>query len=285
MKSPEYDYEWERRAMSSGRMPVRDGELFFDDTGAGHPLVLLHEATLDHRMWDAQVDVFVRAGYRVIRYDARGHGNSSTPAAEFSACDDLADLLTGLDISRASLVGLSFGARTAVDFAITHPDAVEMLVLANPRVSGMKIEDPATVEALQHQAAAAQTRDADGYVEQFIRAWVDGPNRTPDQIDENVRRRCALMAMDVLKQHSSASGAIREVDAIDRLDELAAPLLVLVGDLDSSDIHAVAGRIEEQARFAASAVIPGSGHLMSMEQPAAFNAAVVTFLERAQLVR
>jgi 3-oxoadipate enol-lactonase len=267
------------RAMTSGRVPVRDGELFFDERGAGHPLVLLHGGSLDHRMWDGQVGPFVRAGYRVIRYDARGHGQSSTPKSDFAAYDDLAQLLAGLDIARASLVGLSYGARTAVDFA------VEMMVLASPGVSGMQFTDPAILALMQHQAEAAQARDAAAYVEYFLRAWVDGPHRGPDAVDPEVRERCRQMARGVVDSHASGSGALRELGALERLAELATPLLVLVGDLDSTDIHSVAGRIEAEAQFAASAVVPGTGHTLAMEQPAAFNAAVLTFLERARLAR
>lgn len=271
--------------MTSGRVPVRDGELYVEDHGAGHPLVLLHGGTLDHRMWDDHVEVFVRAGYRVIRFDARGHGRSSTPMSDYSAADDLVELLSGLEVGRASLVGLSSGARTAIDTAVAHPDVVDMMVLASPAVSGMQFTDPAIIDLLERQAAAAQADDAEGYVEYFLRAWVDGPHRYAEQVDATVRERCRRMAADVLRAHAGATGALREVGAIDKLGDLAAPLLVLVGDLDSTDIHTVAGRIEAEAQFAASAVIPGTGHTLAMEQPAAFNAAVLTFLERARLAR
>lgn len=271
--------------MTSGRVPVQDGELFFEDRGAGHALILLHGGMLDHRMWDGQVGPLVRAGYRVIRYDARGHGQSSTPKDDFAAHEDLRDLLAGLDIRRASLVGLSYGARTAIDFALLYPDVVEMMVLASPGVSGMQFSDPAILDLLRQQSEAARAMDAARYVECFLRAWVDGPQRRPDQVDAEVRRRCHEMALDVIENHSSAAGAVHELGALNRLSELAAPLLVLVGDLDSSDIHAVAGRIEAEARFTASAVVPGTGHALAMEQPAAFNAAALTFLERARLAR
>lgn len=271
--------------MTSGRMPVREGELFFDDRGAGHTLVLLHEGTLDHRMWDGQVDPFVRAGYRVVTYDARGHGQSSSPRTDFAAYEDLAELLAGLDIPSASLVGLAYGARTAIDFCLTYPTRVEMMVLASPGVSGMQYADHATLELLKRQRQAAAAMDAEEYIESFLRAWVDGPRRQPDHVNAQMRENCRQMAMESLKLHASATGRLREVGALDRLSELSVPLLVLVGDLDSADIHGVAGRIEADASFAASAVIPGAGHALPMEQPAAFNAAVLTFLERARSLR
>lgn len=271
--------------MTSGRIPVRDGELFVDDRGTGHPLVLLHASTLDHRMWDGQVGPFIRAGYRVIRFDARGHGRSSAPFSDFSPCDDLHLLLGKLGISRASLIGLCYGARTAIDFILTHPNAVEMAVLASPGVSGMRYNDPAVLDLVKRQAVAAQAGDTPSYIEAFLQAWVDGPLRGPSAVAADVRQRCAQMAADAINGHAEATGNPLELDALERLSELIAPLLVLVGDLDSSDIHAVAGQIEAEARFVASAVIPGAGHALAMEQPEAFNAAVLTFLERARFAR
>ena len=271
--------------MTSGRIPVRDGELFVDDRGTGHPLVLLHGGSLDHRMWDGQVSAFVRAGYRVIRYDARGHGRSSTPISDFAAYDDLRQLFDRLGVTRASLVGLCSGARTAIDFSITYPQSVEMAVLASPGVSGMQFNDPTILALLERQTTAARVGDTETYVESFLQAWVDGPRRGPGAVSPDVRRRCGQMAADLINAHASATGTPREVGALERLDELKSPVLVLVGDLDSSDIHTVAGRIEAEARFAASAVIPGTGHTLAMEQPEAFNAAVLTFLERARFAR
>lgn len=327
--------------MTSGRMPIRDGELFFDDRGAGHSLVLLHGGCLDHRMWDDHIGSLVRAGYRVIRYDARGHGKSAMTAPGDGAHEDLRQLLEGLAVPRASLVGTSFGARTAVDFCLSYPEMVEMTVLASPIVSGMRFTDSATVTLLAEQRAAGDALDSATFAERFLQAWVDGPHRDATGVNEMVRERCRRMVNDVFADHIAAIGPLADAAtldqlghvvatepvsadrapaeparaasiqigmgatnghvgygagaeparggsgrgfAIDRIHEVSAPVLVLVGDLDAPDIHAVAGRIEAEAQFCASAVIPGTGHMMAMEQPAAFNAAALTFLERARLV-
>ncbi|MEO6082166.1 MAG: alpha/beta fold hydrolase [Umezawaea sp.] len=117
--------------MTAGTMPVADGELAYEVRGEGSPVVLLHGGLLTGDTWDAQVALLER-DHTVVRYDARGHGRSSTPTGPFSHHEDLRQLLAGLDIPLASLVGLSQGARTSIDFAITFPDLVDRLVLVGP---------------------------------------------------------------------------------------------------------------------------------------------------------
>src|SRR4051794_36184980 len=109
--------------MTTGTMPVDDGELAYEIRGGGSPVVLLHGGFLTGDTWDAQVALLER-DHTVIRFDARGHGRSSTPTKPFAHHEDLRQLLMGLDLPRASLVGLSQGARTSIDFAIAHPDLV-----------------------------------------------------------------------------------------------------------------------------------------------------------------
>ncbi|MEV6682993.1 alpha/beta fold hydrolase [Streptomyces erythrochromogenes] len=93
-------------------------------------------------MWNEQFLWLAGLGYRVIRYDARGHGRSSTVAGDYSHHGDLRALLTHLDVPCATLVGLSLGARTAIDTALAHPESVPALVLASPGVSGRPFADP-----------------------------------------------------------------------------------------------------------------------------------------------
>ena len=99
-----------------------------------------------------------------------------------------------LDLERATLVGHSLGARTAADFALEHPDAVDALVLAAPGLSGMAYHDPFVIEQHQAIAAAAAARDAAGIIEAFLRAWVDGPRRRRADVDPRLRERIGAMA-------------------------------------------------------------------------------------------
>ncbi|WP_232667492.1 alpha/beta fold hydrolase [Pseudonocardia sp. TRM90224] len=103
--------------MATEALAIDGGELSYELRGAGDPVVRLHGGGLDGRTWDAEV-ALLEGDHTVIRFDARNHGRSSTASATFSYYDDLRQLLTGLGITRASLVGLSLGARTSIDFAL-----------------------------------------------------------------------------------------------------------------------------------------------------------------------
>ncbi|HEX8693713.1 MAG TPA: alpha/beta fold hydrolase [Longimicrobium sp.] len=114
----------------TGRVAVEGGELYYESRGSGPAVVLLHGGGLDHTSWDPQVDPLSRA-FRVIRYDARGHGRSTPPTGPFSMADDLGRVLDHLGVRRAHLVGLSMGAGAAYGFAARHPERVETLTLVS----------------------------------------------------------------------------------------------------------------------------------------------------------
>ena len=135
--------------IDNGIVPVDEGELFYETAGSGPAVVLLHGGMLDQHMWDEQFTWLVNSGLRAIRYDFRGHGLSSTVAGDYANHDDLCALLDALDVPGAVLVGLSHGARVALDTAIAHPDRVTALALASPGISGRAFTDPFLLEHIK----------------------------------------------------------------------------------------------------------------------------------------
>ena len=120
----------------------------------------------------------------------RGAGQSEVISCiePFAHHEDLFRLLQGLQIGRASLVGHSnYGV--ALDFAITHPESVHKLVLVSPGLRGYKFRDPWVGTEFAAMIAALEQKDLNGAVEVFLRMWVDGPYRTPAQIDPLMRQR------------------------------------------------------------------------------------------------
>jgi pimeloyl-ACP methyl ester carboxylesterase len=119
---------------------VRDtfsaGGLHYTIEGRGPDVVLIHAFQMDLREWDA-VARTLAGSRRVIRYDVRGHGTSRVSGDLPAPVVDLLGLLDELDVPRATLVGLSMGATIALDFALTHPERVERLVLASPGIPGV----------------------------------------------------------------------------------------------------------------------------------------------------
>ncbi len=110
--------------------------LYYECHGSGRDVVILIPAfSMDVRMWTPQIAPLARLA-RVVAYDTRGHGRSTAPVEPYSSVDDLSGLMNELNVSGAHLVGLSNGARIALDFALVHPTRVRSLVLASDGASG-----------------------------------------------------------------------------------------------------------------------------------------------------
>jgi len=263
--------------VQSGFVQVPGGELYWESAGAGPAVVLLHGGLLDCTTWDREFERLSSA-HRVIRYDARGHGRSSVQNGEYSHVEDLRALLDGLGVERAVLVGLSLGARTSIDMAIAHPDRVAALVAVSPGMSGWRFSDPVLVQNWEEQTKAAQAEDLDAYVEWFLRSWTDGPHRSPHEVDPAIRERLRRIARANLERTASARGRLVEVGAFDRVGEIRAPTVAIVGELDMSDIHGIADRLVSAVPGAYEVKVPGVAHMVNLEAPDPFDAALDEFL-------
>jgi len=244
-------------------------------------VLFVHEGIADRRMWDPQVAPFVTAGYRVVRCDLRGFGESEAPTEAWSNVADAHELLTSLGVERATLVGGSLGARVALEYALTHPEQVEALVLMGPGLRDME-RTPELERGWAEEEAAIEAGDVDGAVEVNLRMWVDGPSRGPGQVDSDVRERVREMqrrALDVQLAAPEVGEEPFDPPAGARLGEIGCPTLVLVGDLDQPAVLMVAERLVEGIPGARKAVMAGTAHAPSMERPDEFNHLVLGFLQ------
>jgi pimeloyl-ACP methyl ester carboxylesterase len=255
-------------------------DLAYDDAGVGTPVVLLHGGLLGRAQWDAEFAALA-ASHRVVRIDLRNHGGSPAATGEWSNHADLIAALDHLGIERVAAVGLSLGARTIIDAALLHPHRFGSVLLASPGYSGLQFTDPFVEAQNAAMARAAAALDADAFVEAFLRLWVDGPHRQPEEVDPVVRRRCHDMAMIAAAKRAGAAGTLREVGAADRLHELTMPVDVVFGELDSTDIGGACDRIATAAPDSRSHRIPGAAHTANLDRPAAFAAVLHSFLQRS----
>ncbi|MEU7482481.1 alpha/beta fold hydrolase [Streptomyces sp. NPDC042319] len=271
-------------AVETGTAPVAGGELYYEAAGSGPAVVLLHEGMLDLTMWDEQFEWLARAGHRVIRYDARGHGRSSPVEGDYAHHEDLRALLAHLGVGRATLIGHSHGARVALDSALAHPDTVAALVLAAPGISGRTFTDPFLLQHIREQVAAVSAPGGvKRFIEHFLRMWVDGPHREPAQVDPALRERVRATARATVTAHADGMGrgAAFEVGAAHRLAEIRVPTLVMDGDLDSTDISANAHAVALAVPGARRARIPAAGHMVSLENAEEFDRELAGFLRGA----
>lgn len=270
--------------VTSGYVAVRGATLYYEATGHGRPLVLLHAGLSDLRMWSDQVGALAR-DHRVIRYDLRGYGRSAATDHETAHRQDLYELLGFLKIDAASICGLSLGGYTAIDFALDHPDRVHALIPVSSGFSGYQPTHtrPQAEEVLFAQAQAAREKgDVDRLVDVGIRIWVDGPGQAPDRVPQALRERVRTMFAANLptdEQRRRLPARPPDPPAAARLSEIRAPTLIIVGDLDASAIRSATDIMAERIPGARKLVFTGCAHLLNMERPDEFNRIVLEFLD------
>lgn len=262
----------------SGFLDVQGAPLYYEVAGQGYPLLLIHAGIADSRMWDEQFQVFARQ-YRVVRFDLRGYGQSAIPPNLFADYEDPAVLLSSLGIEKAHVVGVSFGGKIAIDFTLVHPEMVSSLVLAAPSVGGY----PASAEVRhfnEEESRLLEQGDLDGAAELNVRTWVDGPRRTPEQIDPVIRERVREMQYHAftVPVPEGADDIPLEPPAIERLAEIHVPTLLIIGEYDLEEKHALVNLLATEIPGARRVVVANAAHMVNMEQTEDFNRLVLDFL-------
>jgi len=252
------------------------------DAGDGPPVVLLHGFACGKRMWFHQTRA-LRRHFRVVAYDLRGHGLTGAPAAatDYSAAHlarDLVGVLDALKIERAAIVGFSLGGGPALALAASRPERVSRLVLADV---GAGADDPLKIEGMARRWGSLIRRgDIDELVADMLRSELF---KVYARRSARARRHMAglIRATPIDGLRFTLSEVLAKRKSLFRatgvLKAVQAPTLVLVGQEDYACSKA-ARLLAETIPNAALKVIVGSGHMAPLEQPAAFNAALMEFL-------
>lgn len=269
----------------SAQITTDDGvSLHVQEAGSGPPILFIHEFAGDARSWAPQVDHF-RATFRCIAYDARGYHPSDVPAeperySQARAAEDARDVLRGLGIDRAHVVGLSMGGFSALHLAIRHPELVSSLVIAacgygaQPEArDGFRHESAATAAAFDQEGSAA-----------VAERYAVGPARV--QLQNKNPEAWAQFAA-ALAKHSS-TGMARTMLGVQRerpslydlqtdLGGLNMPVLIITGDEDDGCLEPDL-MLKRTLPAAGLVVMPNTGHTCNLEEPDVFNRAVEEFL-------
>jgi pimeloyl-ACP methyl ester carboxylesterase len=242
--------------------------------------VLIHEGIADSRMWEPQWQPYSER-FRVVRFDLRGFGQSPPAVGTFSLSGDVVQLLDELELGPATLIGVSLGGSVAMETTIARPDLVSRLVVVAPGLRGFDMSDE-TKKGWEEEEAALERRDVDEAVEINMRMWVDGPSRSPDEVDPEVRRKVAEMQRRAIEIWLEAGEEGEHQPLVEdwggRLSEISVPTLVLVGELDRPEMLEIAERLEAEIPNARRETIPGVAHVPSMERPVEFDRLVLEFL-------
>ena len=252
--------------------------LVYDVAGNGPAVVLIHGFGLDMRMWDPQAGPLA-ARFRVVRYDCRGFGASGPldPGVPYTHAGDLVALLDHLDIGEAVLAGLSFGGRVALQTALAAPARVRGLALLDAVVDGVPW-DPTSACALDEVARRVQA----GGVLAGREAWLAHPLFAAARQRPDLAAALAAMVAGYPGQHWLGQDPHRQSrPPIDMLEGIAVPALVAVGQRDVPGFREMSAVLARRIPGAAYHVVADAGHMVSMEQPAAVNDLLVSFVQEA----
>ncbi len=260
-------------------------KLFYTDSGAGVPIVFVHEFAGDHRSYEPQVRQFARS-FRCITYNARGYPPSDVPGdgaySQDRARDDICAVLDGLGIDCAHIVGISMGGFAVLHFGFTYPGRARSLVIAG---CGYGAEPARRAQFAAEAEASAHRFETLGMAEAAL-AYATGPTRVQFQ---NKDPRGWQEFADQLAEHSTegASRTMRGVqaqrpslfDLVDRIATITVPTLVMTGDEDWPCLEP-ALLLKRTIASADLVVMPGTGHTLNLEEPAAFNAHLARFFDQ-----
>lgn len=258
-------------------------QLFYDLTGEGEETIVLgHAGFVDSRMWDGQVQA-LESQYRVLRYDMQGFGRSDAATAPVARRAQLLAMLQKLGIAKAHFIGSSMSGALFLNFALEHPEMVKSLVVANAVPDGFEMQGEPP-RYLMEMFGAAQTGDVELTSELQVRIWFDGMYREPEEVDATVREKVAQMNRIPVQNNTffiADSQPIEPLDpsAVNRLGEIACPVLVIDSTLDHPEVQRAAALMAERMPNAQYVTIEGAAHMPNMEKPDEFNRAVAKFLQ------
>ncbi len=254
---------------------VNGARLFVEQAGSGEAVVLIHGFSLDLRMWQDQFETLARR-FRVIRYDLRGFGRSSLPTSmPYSHAADLKALLDVLHIQKAHLVGLSLGGSIALNFALSYPERLDRLVLADSVLGGY-------VMSAGWDASVKPVWDAgrQGDVATARRLWMANPLFAPALSNDHSRLCLNQIVTEYSGWHWTHHDPEQDPNypAFQHLGTIRAKTLVIVGERDLLDFKAIAELLRKNIPTAEKVVLPGAGHMANMEAPGKFNSILLDFL-------
>ncbi len=265
--------------------------LHYEESGAGTPIVFVHEFAGDHRSWEPQVRHFSRR-YRCVVYGARGYPPSEVPAelerySQARARDDVRCVLDALKLERAHVVGLSMGSFATLHFGMAYSARALSLTVAGCGYGA----HPAQHAKFQEDSKALAQRIRDEGMARVAATYGRGPARV--QFEAKDPRGFAEFER-MLAEHSPLGSANTMLGyqarrpslyaLVDELQRLRVPTLIVAGDEDDATLEA--GLFLKRAiRSAGLVVLPKTGHVINLEEPALFNQLLESFFHQVEAGR
>lgn len=257
-------------------------KLHFEIAGEGPVVTLIHPGLWDMRTWDREFSSFVDAGYRVLRYDIRGYGDSSRPepGKTYSHVRDLESLLEANEVVMTALVGCSMGGGVGLDYALVHPEQVWALVPVATGLGGFEVtEEDDEWWAQRDEPIEAALEAGDLERAQDLRLEIWAPLGTDDERGARIRQIAFDNIHEILMDESGEERL--DPPAAHRLEEIDLPTLILEAEHDPPDMKRLAEFLVREIIGSRKVVVEGADHVVNMRQPERFEKLVLPFLAEA----
>jgi 3-oxoadipate enol-lactonase len=257
---------------------ANDIQINYELTGKQHaPVVVLsHSLACSMVMWDPQLEM-LESKLRVLRFDTRGHGGSQAPQGPYTLeqlADDAIGILDALDIERVHWVGLSMGGMIGQGLALSHPDRLESLVLAD---TAAIIPDEAQ-PVWQERLDAVRNEGMQAVAESTLERWFT-PNYLKQNLPEVDQIRQQILDTPVAG-YVGCSEAIRKLTYLDQLGAIQVPTMIMVGADDPGTPVAASEAMHARIKGSNLVVIPAAAHLSNIEQKKVFNKNLMAHLKQ-----
>ena len=257
------------------KISVGDIEVAYKLEGpADQPVVLMSNSLMsDHTMWDPTVPALL-GHYRLLRYDTRGHGQTTVTPGPYSIAqlaDDAVGLLDALGIASAHIMGLSMGGMIAQQIGARYPDRVQSLLLCDTA------SEMPPRSMWEERLAIARKDGVAGLVDSTIKRWFTAPfiERTPQAIAK-VR---AMILGTPTEGYINCASAVRDMVQTTMLLSIKAPTLVMTGRQDPACTVEQSTVLHRMIDTSKMVVIEEAAHLSNIEQPEVFNREIRSFLD------
>jgi pimeloyl-ACP methyl ester carboxylesterase len=241
-------------------------DLWYDETGEGPALVLLHEGVVDSRIWEPVVPLLAER-HRVIRYDQRGYGRSPRPEGPYSLVEDLLDVLDAAGLESAALAGASRGGNIALATAVERPDRVSALILLGSGLSGAQLDVGWTPDQIARWERAEEDDDWPAMAELDMEMWA------PMGADPELRAMFVENAV-----WSNSEDPATDDPVAERVSGITAPTLVITAGRDVRGINDIGDRLAREIPGAHSAVIQEADHMIPWRAPEELSHLILDFL-------
>ncbi|WP_026933290.1 alpha/beta fold hydrolase [Christiangramia echinicola] len=259
-------------------LQVKDNQIYYEVSGSGVPVILIHGGYLNHEIWKKQINFLNKKGFKTVVYDDLGHGKTINGKEEVYGYQIVDEIRRQLNLEKINIIGLSWGSMIALDYALNNPKNLDRLILISPGLNGWNyFQDPKAEENFNQRQIAKINNDKISFVEYFQKNWTDGPGESTGRVKVKLRNHIGEILLNTVKNHWEENWS--KLSTKTRWNSIEARTLIITGNLDAIDITKIAKQYDEEINQSQWIDIENVGHTLIVEKPKKVNRIINFFLK------